>query len=989
MFNASKTPRIFGMAPGGDFATALVAGLQQQGRDLSPTDWASVEIFVNTSRTQRRIRSVFDAGPARLLPRVRLITDLANDPSIDAGPPSVSPLRRRLELSQLVAALLIQDDKLAPRSALYDLSDSLATLMEEMHGEGVSPDVFETLDVTDESGHWDRALKFLQIVTPYFGKNKAPDKDLRLRRVVSGLAEKWAVNPPQHPIIIAGSTGSRGATSLLMLAIAKLPQGAVVLPGFDFDLPADVWESMTDARVSEDHPQYRFHRFLASAGVSPKDVPAWPDSAAPNPHRNKMVSLSLRPAPVTDQWLRDGPDLGDLQAATQNITLIEAASPRAEAEAIALRLRVAAQDGITAALISPDRMLTRQVTAALDRWDIKPDDSAGLPLALSPPGRMLRHTADLFGQAITSEGLLTLLKHPLCHSDRDDRGLHLRFTRELELSLRRYGPPFPSPDALTKWAAKTENEDGARAIWAAWIGVMINGIDDIASRDLTDHLAAHLAFTEQLCAGPSTDGTGELWKEAAGREARRVCDTLTTHADAGGDLTPFEYTNLFGAVLADGTVRDRDAAHPNILIWGTLEARVQGADLVILGGMNEGIWPEAASPDPWLNRNMRRDAGLLLPERRIGLSAHDYQQAVAAKEVWISRAKRSSDSETVSSRWVNRLVNLLGGLPDQNGPAALARMRADGDIWLAQSAALSVPDAPVPNAHRPSPQPPIAARPTSISVTQVKTLIRDPYSIYARKILRLNRLDPLTPRVDASLRGMIVHEILENFVAQGSDANAPDARAELMGIAEQIFTRDCPWPTIRAQWLSRLDRVADRFIAGEIERQAVGTPILGIKDGETVVEQDGKIAVGTTGVDLTCKADRLDLTIEGLAIIYDYKTGSVPTKNQQIAFDKQLLLEAAMIELGAFKAVGPVIAEGATFVAVNTGMRDVPAPLKDHPAMQVWDDFQALLMEYQQKSRGYSARIAMFSTTDYSNYDHLSRFGEWDTSDNAVPEDLT
>tara|TARA_B110000503_G_scaffold64910_1_gene102142 strand:+ start:397 stop:3366 length:2970 start_codon:yes stop_codon:yes gene_type:complete len=989
MFDARKTPRIFGMPPGADFATALVAGLQKQGAGLTPTDWAQIEIFVNTSRTQRRIRSVFDAGPARLLPRVRLITDLANDPTIDAGPPSVSPLRRRLELSQLVAALLTQDDKLAPRSALYDLSDSLATLMEEMHGEGVGPDVFQTLDVTDESGHWDRALKFLRIVAPYFDANAVPDKDLRLRRVVTGLAQKWATNPPQHPIIVAGSTGSRGATSVLMQAVAKLPQGAVILPGFDFDLPANVWESMIDARVSEDHPQYRFHRFLAATNVSPNDVPPWPDAAAPHPHRNRLVSLSLRPAPVTDQWLRDGSDLGDLKAATQNITLIEAASPRAEAEAIALRLRIAAQDGITTALISPDRMLTRQVTAALDRWDIKPDDSAGLPLALSPPGRMLRHTADLFGQAITSESLLTLLKHPLCHSAPNDRGPHQRYTRELELSLRRYGPPFPSPAALAEWAEKTENEDGDRAAWAAWIGNLIGDLDCMNPRDMADHLKAHLTLTEQLCSGPNTDDTSELWKEAAGREARRICDTLTTHADAGGELTPFEYTNLFGTVLAGGTVRDRDAAHPNILIWGTLEARVQGADLVILGGMNEGIWPESASPDPWLNRNMRRDAGLLLPERRIGLSAHDYQQAAAAKEVWISRAKRSADSETVSSRWVNRLVNLLGGLPDQDGPAALARMRADGDVWLAQSAALSIPDAPTPSALRPSPQPPIAARPTSISVTQVKTLIRDPYSIYARKVLRLNRLDPLTPRVDAALRGMIVHEVLENFVVQGIDASAPDAREELMEIAEQILTRDCPWPTIRAQWLSRLDRVADRFIVGEIERQSVGTPVLGTKDDKPFVEQDGRIAVGTTSVDLTCKADRLDLTIEGLAIIYDYKTGSVPTKNQQIAFDKQLLLEAAMIELGAFKAVGRVAAEGATFVAVNTGMRDVPAPLKDHPAMQVWDEFQTLLQKYQQKSRGYSARIAMFSTTDFSNYDHLSRFGEWDTSDDAVPEDLT
>jgi len=980
MFEPSSNPRVFGMAPGADFATSLVDGLQRQGSALSKTDWARVEIYVNTSRMQRRIREVFDAGPARLLPRVRLITDLASSPLTDAGPPAVSPLRRRLELSQLVGSLLTNDPDLAPRAALYDLSDSLAKLMEEMHGEGVDPRVFDGLDVTDESGHWDRALRFLKIVTEFFGNDVAPDKDLRLRRVVTQLADTWAQTPPQNPVIVAGSTGSRGATSLLMQAVAKLPQGAVILPGFDFDLPKDVWSGMSDAQVLQDHPQYRFYQFMKALGIARDDIAEWPDSMAPHPARNALVSLSLRPAPVTDQWLRDGHTLGDLHDATQNMTLLEAPSPSAEADAIALRLRTAAQDGITAALISPDRMLTRQVTAALDRWDIEPDDSAGLPLALSPPGRMLRHVADLFGQPITGEALLILLKHPLCHSDRDDRGEHLRLTRELELKLRRYGPPFPTAQTLTDWAVKTAKNDD-RAAWAAWVGALITGLEDDGERSLSDHLSAHLSLAEQFCAGPDAPHAGALWKEAAGREARRICDNLLNHADAGGDLTPREYASLFGAVLSEGTVRDRDAAHPGILIWGTLEARVQGADLVILGGMNEGVWPQAAAPDPWLNRKMRQAADLLLPERRIGLSAHDYQQAVAAKEVWISRAKRSADAETVPSRWVNRLVNLLGGLPAQNGDKALDAMRAAGDAWLAKAAMLTTPDATIPSAHRPSPQPPVDARPKSISVTQVKTLIRDPYAIYARKVLRLGALDPLTPKVNAALRGMIVHKILENFVAQGIDPNAADARDRLMGIADDLFARDCPWPTIRAQWLSRLDRVVDIFLDGEKMRYALAE--------KSILETEGKIAVGTTGVDLTCKADRVDLTLDGLAYIYDYKTGQVPSKDQQINFDKQLLLEAAMIELGAFPDVGAKPVEGASFVAMNTVMKDVPAPLKDHPAMKVWEEFQSLLAQYNTKTRGYSARIAMFSQADYSDYDQLSRYGEWDTSHDVVPEDLS
>ena len=61
MFNATPKPRIFGLPPGADFADHLVAGLIAFAGDMSPKDFAKIQIFVNTSRMQRRIRDVFDA----------------------------------------------------------------------------------------------------------------------------------------------------------------------------------------------------------------------------------------------------------------------------------------------------------------------------------------------------------------------------------------------------------------------------------------------------------------------------------------------------------------------------------------------------------------------------------------------------------------------------------------------------------------------------------------------------------------------------------------------------------------------------------------------------------------------------------------------------------------------------------------------------------------------------------------------------------------
>ena len=467
MFEPTDSPRVFGLPPGLDFPRALVEGLRARHAGQPPEALARVTLIVNTRRMARRIRDLFDEGPPCLLPRISLVTDLGEMWDLAHIPDPVPRLRRRLELVQLISTLLDGQPDLAPRSAIFHLADSLAGLMDEMHGEGVAPQVIEDLDVTDQSGHWARIKAFLGIVRHYFEADpENPDVETRQRMVIERLTGLWAEAPPQSPIIVAGSTGSRGATQILMQAVARLPQGAVVLPGFDFDAPAHVWEALGDPMTSEDHPQYRFVRFAQGAGITARDVRPWSADAPPHPARNALISLALRPAPVTDQWLRDGPALQGIEDAMADVTLIEAPSTRTEALAIAMRLRQAAEDGQTAALITPDRTLSRQVTAALDRWHILPDDSAGQPLHLSPPGRFLRHVADLFRQTLSAEALLTLLKHPLTHQGAA-RGDHLRLTRDLELHLRRFGPPYPTAESLRAWAAgKT---DPLIADWVNWI----------------------------------------------------------------------------------------------------------------------------------------------------------------------------------------------------------------------------------------------------------------------------------------------------------------------------------------------------------------------------------------------------------------------------------------------------------------------------------------------------------------------------------------
>ena len=974
MFERTTTPRVFALPPGVDFPRALVRGLRDRMQGQPPEAMARVDLYVNTRRMARRVEQLFDEGPATLLPRIRLLTDLSNDLTLPDVPLAVSGLRRQLELSRLIEQLLESAPDLAPRAALFDLSESLATLFDEIEGEGVDPGKIAGLDVTDKSGHWERSLRFIDIVADFLATTPELGAEARQRRVVEQLVERWSIAPPQHPVLVAGSTGSRGTTALLMEAVATLPQGGLVLPGFDMDM-AGAWDDLADPMTSEDHPQYRFAALMRGLGITPAQVQLWGDDAPPAAARNRLVSLALRPAPVTDSWLSEGPRLGDLGPAVSNMTLLEAASPRDEANAIALRLRAAAEDGQVAALITPDRSLTRQVAAALDRWAIIPDDSAGRPLALTAPGRFLRHVAAFLSGRPTAEDVLTLLKHPLCNTGGEDRGPHLRWTRELELSMRRMGWVYPDTDDLNAWAHDASDE---RRAWATWVAGFLAPVntDRLPLGQIADQ---HFRTAEALCAGPGAEGSGELWKEAAGREARKAMEDILREAPFGGSVSFRDYFTLISKYLSAKEVRTPDQVHPNIMIWGTLEARVQGADLIILGGLNDGIWPSTPTPDPWLNRALRLEAGLLLPERRIGLSAHDFQQALGAKEVWLSRSVRDDEAETVPSRWVNRLLNLMEGLRDGGGIEAVADMRKRGRHWLSMAAQLDTPATLVEPAHRPSPSPPAAARPRSLSVTQVKTLIRDPYAIYAQRILRLRKLDPVRQTPDAPLRGTVLHRVLEQFISEASDADL--SRDRLRIIAEAVLKDHAPWPATQRLWLAKIMRVADWFLAGEADRRTRAQPI--------AFETRGTAQIPELGFSLIAKADRMDRTPTGEICIYDYKTGKPPSAAEQGAFDKQLLLEVAMVEDGAFAEIGAAPVSEAAYIGIGSAPALIRAPLEDHPPARVWLEFRKLIETYLSDGSGFTARRAVAKERFGGDFDQLARFGEWDTSEHPKKEHLT
>jgi len=971
-----RAPAVFTIPSGVAFVDALAAGLLAESRG-DPLALTEATVLLPTRRAVRALREAFlrlSGGRPTLLPRLRPLgdvdeEDLAFDPAAGAGwpapedlPPAIPGLRRQLLLTRLVLAGPRHGD-ITPDQAAR-LAGELARLLDQVHTErldfaglaGLVPDAF--------ADHWRITLDFLKILTEQWplvlAAEGALDPAERRNRLLEAQARAWAADPPAGPVIAAGSTGSIPATADLLAAVAALPRGRVVLPGLDRDLPAGLWPALPPS-----HPQYGLGRLLARLGVAPAVVPDWPatgiTAASPIP-RARLINLALRPAEGLAAWQGAAvePD------ATENVWRLDCPGPQEEALSVALVLRQALETpGRTAALVTPDRGLARRVAAEMRRWDLEVDDSAGTPLDQTPPGGFLRLCARLVGEAFAPVPLLAALKHPLAALGRPP-GAFRAAVRRLEVAVLRGPRPGPGIDGLRQALAPRHADvadlldDLERAV-APFVRRLSGG--PVALPDL---LRDHVAFAEALAAGTDQDGAARLWAGEAGEAAAGFVAELVESAGDFNPVAPAAYPALLDTLAEGRVVRPAHGRHPRLHIWGPLEARLQHADVMVLSGLNEGTWPPETSANPWMSRPMQSAFGLPLPERRIGLAAHDFAQAFAAPAVVLTRAERVEGTPTVPSRWLLRLETLLGA----------GRLSATGQGWRDWQRALDRPAIIRPRP-APEPRPPVAARPRRLSVTQVETWMRDPYAVYARHVLGLRALDPLDADPGAADYGTIVHDVLDRFLRDHAAGPLPaDAAARLIDTGRQVFADHIGRPGVWAFWWPRFLRIAHWFVATEAERRS--------RIAATVTEARGELTVDAPAgsFTLTAVADRVDRLRDGTLAIIDYKTGAPPTQKEVTAgFAPQLPLEAAIAAAGGFKDVPAAPVAELDFWRLRGGdpagevrrAGDDPATL----AEEALEGLVRLVAAFDFPETAYRARPHPEHAPRYSDYQHLARVKEW------------
>src|SRR5438270_2062978 len=762
------------------FADALALGvIARFGGDALAR--ARGRILLPNNRAVRTLTEAFvrASGSGLVLPRLIPIGDPELDERIggalepvDLGtpiPPAIDPSARWLALADIVRSNGIG----APEG--LRLAQDLARTLDALLIDEVDP--ARLADAADDAGelaiHWQVSLDRLRAIVNVWPKRLAElgriDLADRRNRLLRRLAERWAKQPPDGFTIAAGITTAAPAVAALLHRIARMAGGLVVLPALNLSnvLPKAEWDALgpdENKRAEQTHPQFHLKLLLDRIGVGRDEVETWPypgRSASPAV-RSRAIANAMTAADFSDKW-------SALEPSGRRLTGVRAAEfadVAAEAQGIALALRHALETpGQTAALVTPDRMLARRVSALLQRWGIDADDSAGRALPETPAGTWLLGIAAAAAEELAPVPVLALLKHPLAGGEGEDRLRWLDDVRRLDLALR--GPrPAAGISGVDAHIAEREKEPKYRGCAAAWARLRsaVGPVDG-----LFDQALSLAEFARSLASAADSLAGTRAWRGAEGRMAAELLAELeAAPAAAALSATAEDAVPLLRQLLDRHSVRPAYGGHPRIAIWGLLEARLQHADFLILGGLNEGVWPAPPAPDPWLAPKIRMNLGLPNLDYRIGLSAHDFASALGAPRVLVTRARRDARSPRVASRFWLRLQAMTGGVTRDTRLERLV-------------AVLDDPGTPGP-AGRPAPKPSADQRPKKISVTSVDRLKADPFAFYAQAMLNLRRLDPVDADHSAAWKGTAVHAVLQQWLQE--DDCDPD---RLLPLAQSLL----------------------------------------------------------------------------------------------------------------------------------------------------------------------------------------------------------
>ena len=959
--------KIFNISSSNCFVDVLANKLLEDYKD-NLLDLADVLILLPNRRACRSLSEAFvrlKGLRPTILPQMKAMGDIKEDEIVLSGinieaelmniPPVIEPVERKMLFMRLI--MKRYEDFGLERISLSQacsLAQELGDLIDIAQMHNLDWDNLNKLVPEEYASHWQETLKFLAIITKYWpeilNERGVVDSGWRKNKLIEVQAEIWKKQKPKQRIIVAGTTAVSPAMKKLVKEVLQLEKGEVWLYGLDVLLEEEAFES-----IDETHPQFELKQLIDFLGVKRDEIKKIVVSR--DEGREKLISEIMRPAEYSDEW-RNIKDCFDKKS-LEGLKLVECSDQRTEALSIALLIRKALQKkDKTIALITPDRVLARRVASELLRWNIFVDDSAGIPLANTKWGIFMRLCAEAVLPNVKKDQLLACMKNSMCLFGKNKEEVN-KLVYYLDKEVFR----------------KKEKNEEAELFWNDF-QCKAKDFASVFAKDkdcLSNIIRKHILFAESLADSMKVKGAENLWRNEDGETGALFINEWIDKADILGDINTSEYISLFETMMSGVVVRNKTFSGRNVRILGPIEARLSHFDMIILGGCNEGVWPVLPDADPWMSRPMKKEFGLELPEKQIGVLGLDFSNLLGAENIYLTRAKMSGGTPTIKSRWWMRLETVLQAV-DFDKENILDREILD----LAEF--LDAPDKQI-KINAPSPKPPVEARPRKMSASAFEKLLRDPYGVFAEYILNLKPLEDLDKETDARDFGNLVHKVLENFSNKYSSEYPENAEQQLIELGTKELEDSDFANEKKVFWYPKMVKMMKWIAENEnIYRKEVRRVNSEVWGSVCFENLPGGI------FEIYAKADRIDETIDGKVNIIDYKTGQARTVAEiKKGYAPQLPIEGIIAKKGGFSGIKKADVNslmywklGSKTVQVNEEVNGVLSETEDR-IIEVINLFDF-------ETTGYLSRPNPKSAPQYSDYEHLARVKEWSVKEDGEDE---
>lgn len=1006
-----QKPQIWTIRAGEPFLQTLIAAIDRgqlfpKLNWQDPLMWTNVTLMLPTRKAIKNLNANFHLYTGRevgFLPKMICLGEFENDDDLPQSTqkwPAISLLERKLILLPLVEKWLEhfqtheQNNQQHYLPQLLLFIDELLEVIDVFTLEHAQLDLIQTSVSGQYDEFWLKSLAFLDIVLKQYPPILAhmqktdPKREYQLRALE--FVEKLKHISSNQIYVLAGSTGSVKSTALMMSALARHSHGAVVLPSFDVELDANTWDLIAQEKTQNarlmTHPQYYMSHFVHSLGLVPQDVV----QLCQNPSKDsadfrELIALGFRPSEGHSHWqqqlktLSKRSDFGQLG---QHLTYIEASHLDEEAQAIACILRNALEDQKTKAMvITPNRILGMRIQEALRKFGVHVSDSAGVPLNKTRAAQLLLEAIGLAFEpgplALDSflfykpkfqiepsptPELLDLLNVVGCH--------HLKWKSWEQLFAELHQLKQPENLKYGHRAMRKLTPELLEQITALLSSVyaIFQPLYSVQSHHWTtsiEHLFCSIV-------DPKIEGYDQV---LAFLEHLKSCAQYLT-------FDPKQLRAMLDLLLSAETAYDLNEEHPQLRILGPIEARLMHADVVILAGLNEGEWPGQVDAGAFLNRALLKSIGLSLPERTVGLQAHDFYCALFGEQVYLTRSRKNGGQPQSISRFLERLELVFG----EHWLSIAAR----GEPWLRLARTLDLPEQyQTFSLSKPTPKAPLARKKLYFSVSELDHLMRDKYSYFASAILHLQPIDDGQDDNPSTAFGQMVHEGLAH--CKDIFLNPPSDHHDLIEYIMSCFKKAGETlqiePLIQQSWQMRLDHIA-RWLCTQILMQA--------PDIEDIhLETSGRYGWTTTSginVSMSARADRIDLLKDGRVRLIDYKTGAeINLSKMKIGLKAQLPLEAFILQNNGFDGLSSAPIASLNYIFLKgRHQKNTVVALKGSEAedlsVQYFDKANQIIEYVLQDDAVFEPSSVVKDIK--SQYLHLSRIEEWSVGVDDASEDF-